>query len=149
MTGGRELAQADAALAVGLVVWGLAVILGDAPRTGSPGPGACEFPVALGASEIPSLEVGCGRIPPEDAPALGSRVLLFGLPLEINAVGALALESLPGIGPVRARRIVEARCVRSFRGLDSLARVSGIGPRTVAGLQGWAVARASPKCPLG
>ena len=146
MTGGKNSGQADAALAVGLVVWGLAVTLGGNSGRGSLDPGGCKFPAALGASAISALEIGCSQTPPDDASALGSLGLLFGLPLEINTVGERALESLPAIGPVRARRIVEARCVRGFLGLDSLARVSGIGPRTVEGLRGWAVARAAPKC---
>lgn len=49
-----------------------------------------------------------------------------------NTATPEALDALPGIGPALARRIVTAR-VRGlrFRTADDLARVRGIGPRTV------------------
>ena len=53
------------------------------------------------------------------APARGSL-------LNLNTATLAELESLPGIGPVLARRIAEAR---PFRSVDDLARVKGIGPR--------------------
>src|SRR4051794_31436442 len=54
-------------------------------------------------------------------------------PLDLNSASALALERLPGIGPALALRIVTERTARGpFRSIDDLARVRGIGPRTVA-----------------
>lgn len=43
-----------------------------------------------------------------------------------------ALESLPGVGPALARRIVEARGTHPFTRPEDLLRVRGIGPRTLA-----------------
>lgn len=49
--------------------------------------------------------------------------------LDLNRAGSRELERLPGLGPVRARAIVEHR-ERSgpFRSIDALTEVSGIGP---------------------
>ncbi len=48
---------------------------------------------------------------------------------------------LPGIGPARAAAIVEDREARGvFETVDDVQRVSGIGPKTVAGLRGLATA---------
>jgi predicted flap endonuclease-1-like 5' DNA nuclease len=46
--------------------------------------------------------------------------------VELNTATQAELESLPGIGPVLARRIIEAR---PFRSVDDLDRVKGIGPK--------------------
>jgi competence protein ComEA len=47
-----------------------------------------------------------------------------------------SLELLPGVGPVLAGRIAEARRERgAFRSWDDLDRVRGIGPKTIERLQ--------------
>jgi competence protein ComEA len=63
-------------------------------------------------------------------------------PIDVNRASAGELETLPGIGPTLARRIVEDR-IRSgpFRELAELRRVDGVGDALVAGLDGLAVAR--------
>ncbi len=55
-------------------------------------------------------------------------------PLRVDprTASARELESLPGVGPSIARRIVEARARGvEFRRPEDLGRVRGIGPRTV------------------
>lgn len=53
-------------------------------------------------------------------------------PININLASAEELETLPGIGPTYARRIVEFREQNGpFRTLDALMLVSGIGPATL------------------
>lgn len=82
--------------------------------------------------------------PAECAPPCGEAVaLLFGETLDLNRASTESLEVLPGIGPARARAIVKEREKRSFRRVEDLVAVHGIGPRTVAGLKGW-VSVASP-----
>ena len=49
---------------------------------------------------------------------------LFGLPIELNCAGARTLESLKGIGSVRASRIVEERARRRYQ-REELERKSG------------------------
>jgi competence ComEA-like helix-hairpin-helix protein len=57
-------------------------------------------------------------------------------PLDVNRASAAALETLPGIGPVMAARIVVDREDRgAFRSVDDLDRVRGVGPATVARLR--------------
>ena len=48
--------------------------------------------------------------------------------LDVNRATAAQLESLPGIGPALAARIVEARASAPFQSLADLDRVKGIGP---------------------
>jgi competence protein ComEA len=53
-------------------------------------------------------------------------------PVPINTASAAALETLPGIGPALAGRILEYRALRGgFRRIDELGRVRGIGPKTL------------------
>ncbi len=66
-------------------------------------------------------------------------------PVDINRADASELESLPGVGPVMAARIVVARAEGGpFPTLDALQRVHGVGPALVLGLEGLAVARTEP-----
>lgn len=55
----------------------------------------------------------------------------------VNTATAVELETLPGIGPMMALRIVDYReAVGPFKNLDDLDNVSGIGQRTLAKLRG-------------
>ena len=56
--------------------------------------------------------------------------------LNLNTADAQALEKLPGIGPARARLIVEYRTAHGpFRSVDQLQDVQGIGAATFAALR--------------
>jgi competence protein ComEA len=56
--------------------------------------------------------------------------------LDLNRAGPAELETLPGVGPALARRIVEARSARGgFRSPDDLLEVRGIGPATLGRLR--------------
>ncbi len=74
---------------------------------------------------------GWGRMASEDLRALE-------LPTQINEASAEELDSLPGIGPVLAGRVIEAR---PFVDVDSLIDVKGIGPKKLAALRGRARVR--------
>lgn len=83
--------------------------LGEAAPSSAPGP----------------ADSGAGGAPPAGA-ADGARI-------DINAADAATLESLPGIGPALAQRIVEHRAAKGpFRSVEDLLDVSGIGERTLA-----------------
>lgn len=56
--------------------------------------------------------------------------------LDPNRATPAQLETLPGIGTTLAARIVEARSRRRFERVDDLARVRGIGDRTLARVRG-------------
>lgn len=56
--------------------------------------------------------------------------------LDLNTASATELETLPGVGPVMAGRIVDWREQNDgFRSVDELREVSGIGPKVFAQLQ--------------
>ncbi len=62
-------------------------------------------------------------------------------PVDLNRASAAELETLPGVGPALARRILEDRLSHGpFASLEELTRVSGVGPSTVERLRGLAVA---------
>jgi len=71
--------------------------------------------------------------------ALVALVLAVGVPplasaearINLNEATAEELTSLPGIGPARARAIIERREEAPFESVDELTDVSGIGPALV------------------
>jgi competence protein ComEA len=67
--------------------------------------------------------------PPSAQPAPGGKV-------NINTADLVALESLPGIGPSLAQRILDYRQAHgSFARIEDIMEVSGIGPATFEGLR--------------
>ena len=60
-------------------------------------------------------------------------------PVSLSAGTEAQLETLPRIGPAMAARIIAWRTANGpFRSLNDLLKVGGIGPKTLAGLQGLA-----------
>jgi competence protein ComEA len=55
--------------------------------------------------------------------------------VNVNTAAPEELDSLPGIGPVLARRIVAERQKRPFARVEDLRRVSGIGPKKLEALR--------------
>jgi competence protein ComEA len=63
-------------------------------------------------------------------------------PVDLNAATQEVLETLPGIGPALARRIVEDRGARGpFASMEELTRVSGVGPALLERIRPLAVVR--------
>ena len=77
-----------------------------------------------------------GEAPPPGAAAAGSAGGGdYGL-VNINTADAAALETLPGIGPALASRIIAWREANGgFHAVDELLAVSGIGQKTLDGLR--------------
>lgn len=62
--------------------------------------------------------------------------------VDLNSASASELSALPNIGPVLAERIIADRTAHgAFTDIDDLARVPGIGPRTIEALRTHAVTR--------
>jgi competence protein ComEA len=58
-------------------------------------------------------------------------------PISLNAATAEQLDTLPGIGPVTAQKIVTFRAQHGpFESVDGLDAIPGIGPARIAELQG-------------
>lgn len=71
-------------------------------------------------------------VPEQRTPALSP------VRIDLNRAGAEQLQALPGIGPARARAIVESRERDGlFESVEDLERIRGIGPRTVAQIEPW------------
>lgn len=61
-------------------------------------------------------------------------------PVSLSAATAEQLDTLPGIGPVTAQKIVDYRAQHgSFTSVDGLDAIPGIGPARIAELQGLVV----------
>jgi len=54
-----------------------------------------------------------------------------GKPVNLNTASQEELETLPGVGPVLAERIIEAREKQPFINLEDADRVPGVGPKTL------------------
>lgn len=73
-------------------------------------------------------------MPPRQAP-------LFFLPIDLNRADAEVLDTLPGIGPRLAERIIALREEKGgFRSTEELLAVKGIGPGKLKAMEGFATA---------
>lgn len=71
---------------------------------------------------------------PATAPASGGLTSSSG-GIDLNTADARTLESLPGIGPVKAQAIIRHREQNGrFTRVEELLEVTGIGPATLAGI---------------
>jgi competence protein ComEA len=81
-----------------------------------------------------------GRIPAAVAAAEGAPARVVGTagagPLQLSVATVEQLDTLPGIGPVTAQKIVDYRAEHGpFRSVDDLDEVPGIGPARVESLR--------------
>jgi competence protein ComEA len=68
--------------------------------------------------------------------ALPSFAALATGPVDINTADATALEQVKGIGPAKAKAIIEFRTANGlFTSIDELVRVPGIGEKTLQQLR--------------
>ena len=76
-------------------------------------------------SSIPSTSPGLDEIPPALTP-------FFFMPIPVNLADAHLLETVNGIGPHLAAKIIDERQTGGmFRSRDDLLRVSGLGPKRI------------------
>jgi hypothetical protein len=98
-------------------------------------PKLCRHPIEASAIEQHTVAVRCQTPQAHGREIRGPARRLFGLSIELNCAGARTLETLEGIGSVRAGRIVEERAGQPFERVDDLLRVHGIGPKTLENLR--------------
>ena len=76
--------------------------------------------------------------PPPPEAAAWDAALSASRQVDVNTAGVAELERLPGVGPALAGRIVAEREARGpFRSAEDLARVRGIGPKTLQHLEAY------------
>jgi competence protein ComEA len=114
----------------------LALTLGDSLSLGFTTPAPVEAPAdAPTAKSSPGDSGATSPGPDRAAPADSTVKTAYAADgrLDLNRASADELESLPGIGPKTAERIVADRLKRGrFRSVKDLGRVKGIGPKTLA-----------------
>jgi competence protein ComEA len=78
-----------------------------------------------------------GSEPSDEAvPTPGATLGAVGAPVDLNSADQLALETIPGIGPVKAAAILQYRSeVGSFATVEELLEVTGIGPATLEAIR--------------
>lgn len=74
----------------------------------------------------------------------GNDLLTLGLAIDLNTAVAADLEIIPGIGPVLAERIATFRREHgSFKKVDDLLKVKGVGPKNLEKIRPYVVIMAS------
>jgi competence protein ComEA len=77
------------------------------------------------------------QVPPPTAAGAGATGAAPTGPIHLNTATAGELETIPGVGPVTAQRIIDFREQNGpFRAVEELDAVSGIGPKRLEQLQG-------------
>lgn len=119
-------------------LWALLLVAAHGePHPAVEGAAGCVHPRELVAERGWTRAVTCAPRPGGGHPLRGPARWLFGRRIDLNRADARLLEALPGIGPSRARAIVEERRRGTFDSVDALTRVRGIGARTVERLRPW------------
>lgn len=92
--------------------------------------------VVDGTQIVVPLKGGVAPAPSGPAPVASPGPSASGGLVSINSASAAELDTLPGIGPATAAKIIEYRQSRGgFRSIEELAAVKGIGPKKLEQLR--------------
>jgi competence protein ComEA len=106
----------------------LARVVVDGEQVHVPAPGEGALAGAAGSAGSSSATAGGGARSPGSSPG--------GVPVNLNTADVATLDSLPGVGPVLAQRILDWRTEHGrFTSVDELGEVSGIGVKLMAQLR--------------
>ena len=102
-----------------------ALLLPTLPAHAEPSPAPASATSAPSVAALPAARAACPPLednPFDEAPARGHA------PVDLNSADEAALLALPGIGPARARAILDFRVAHGrFRSLSQLLQIRGIG----------------------
>jgi competence protein ComEA len=62
-------------------------------------------------------------------------------PVDVNAASVEQLMTIPGVGPVTAQNIVNARADKPFKSVADLGHVKGIGPKTLEKIRPFVIVK--------
>ena len=100
------------------------------------GPGKWFFIVVLGLSSLAGMIWSANAI----AARRTAERISYDRRIDLNRAGPAELQTLPGIGPALAERIIQSRLDDGpFKDLRDLQRVSGVGERIAAELEPFVV----------
>lgn len=109
---------------------------GGATRRADPAALNLAAPVADGEQVLVPAQLPRAVAAAQGAPVPGAPVG----PVQLSVATAEQLDSLPGIGPVTAQKIIDFRTAHgSFRSVEDLDEIPGIGPARVEQLRGLVV----------
>lgn len=84
-----------------------------------------------------AVDTAASSGPGATSPSGGNGSAPGAAPIDLNSADAAALDTLPGVGPSTAQKIVADREANGpFASVEDLGRVSGIGPKKLEQLQG-------------
>ena len=103
-------------------------------RAGGPRPGVTLTSLNLARQLVDGEQVLVGQpVVPGVAPRAAAGSPAAGALVNLNAAGLSELDTLPGVGPVTAQKILDWRTEHgSFTSVDELLEVDGIGDKTLA-----------------
>jgi competence protein ComEA len=111
-------------------------------RAGGPRPGADLQAVNLAAKVADAQQIvvprraGAGAVAASPGGAAGAGAVPGGAPVSLNTATLEQLDTLAGVGPATAQKILEFRQQHGgFGSVDDLAQVSGIGPKRLEALR--------------
>lgn len=92
--------------------------------------------VATAAGAGAPAGAGAGAAPAGAVPAAAPGAPAAGAPIDLNTATAEQLDTLDGVGPATAAKILQYRAEHGpFRSVDDLEQIPGIGPKKMAAMR--------------